>query len=63
MRPDPRPATDREPALGGPDRGDLLPSYRVRSRELGELVRGEDGHARVVERIAALEGTHNYTRA
>ena len=33
-----------------------VPSYRVRSRELGELVRGEDGHARVVERIAALEG-------
>jgi sterol 3beta-glucosyltransferase len=39
------------------------PSYLVRSRELGELVRGEDGHARVVEHIAALEGTHNYTRA
>jgi len=40
-----------------------VPSYRARSRELGELVRGEDGHARVVERIAALDGTHNYARA
>jgi sterol 3beta-glucosyltransferase len=40
-----------------------VPSYRVRSGELGELVRGEDGHARVVDRIAALEGTHNYTPA
>jgi UDP:flavonoid glycosyltransferase YjiC (YdhE family) len=40
-----------------------VPSYRVRSGELGELVRGEGGHARVVERIGALEGKHNYTRA
>jgi sterol 3beta-glucosyltransferase len=40
-----------------------VPSYRIRSQELGELVRGEDGHGRVVERIAALDGTHKYAPA